>query len=136
MADKGLKIKERIIIFGPIILVIIIVSFFFNFKQTSKQGFYKYVVPSEFHGIVVKKYRHWNHYEPRIKYKHDSAIIDMSTFNWIELYNNVEIGDSIYKIKGDTVLYLKKKQNNSILKFNYFFDKGWGVVKRQHNKQN
>jgi len=130
MEKVGLKNKEIAIIFGPIILVIVIVSFFFKFKQTSKDDFNNYVVPSEFHGIIVEKYRQYNHDEPRIKYKVNNSIIEMSAFNWIDLYEKTEIGDSIYKIKNDTVLYVKKKDNDSIYKFSYFFDKGWGIVKR------
>jgi hypothetical protein len=130
MASEGLSTKERAIIFTPIMVVIIIVLIFFKFKQTSKDDFYNEVVPSEFHGIIIEKYKAFNHAEPRIKYQFGNSIMDISAFNWVDLYERAKIGDSIYKNKGDTVLCLKNKKSDSIFKLNYFFDKGWSIVKR------
>jgi hypothetical protein len=131
MANEGLSIKERIVIFTPIVLVIIFVLIFFKFKQTSKDDFYNEVVPSEFHGIIVEKYlKEFNHAEPKIKYQFDNSIIDISVFNWIDFYDHAKIGDSIFKNEGDSVLCLKRKMDDSIYRFRYFFDKGWGIVRR------
>jgi len=123
--------KERIIIVSPIFIIILVVSFFFKFKQDSENIFYKYVVPDEYHGVIIEKFRRiYQHDHPYIKLQNETKIWEMSVFNWNDLYNKSEVGDSIYKNKGDTVLYVKKKKDNSIITINYFFDKGWSIVKR------
>ena len=123
--------KDRIMIFAPIFFVIIFTSFFFKCEQTSEADFYQYVVPAEYHGIIIEKHTSNNHAEPFVQYDCEGIINEMSCFNWYDVYENSEIGDSIYKIKGDSVMYLKKKKDLSILKIYYFFDKGWSIVKRK-----
>ena len=131
MERVELGTKEKLLIFGPIIIVIIFISFFFKFEQTSKDDYYKKVVPAEYHGKIIEKFRIFNHNEPFIRYKDENSIYDMSTFNWIDLYENVEVGDSIIKKKNDKILILKKLKDGNAIRINYFFDKGWHIVKRK-----
>ena len=133
--QEYLSNKERLILATPFIIVIVVVSIFFRFKQNSENIFYQYVVPEEYHGVIIEKYRKvYQHNHPYLKLQNETKIWEVSTFNWIELFDNSEIGDSIYKIKGDTVLYLKKKIDNSTIEINYFFDKGWSIVKREYQR--
>jgi hypothetical protein len=91
--------KDKMIIFSPIILVIILISFFFKFEQTSKDIFYRHVVPVQYHRKIIEKYRIFNHNEPFIRFKENKSIYEMSTFNWIDLYEKAEAGDSILEKK-------------------------------------
>ena len=127
--------KERLIILSPIVIVILVVSIFFKFKQDSENIFYQYVVPDEFHGTIIEKFRiPYQHDHPYIKLQNETEIWEMSTFNWDDLYSESEVGDSIYKNSGDTVLYLKKTKDNSMITINYFFDKGYSIVKREYSR--
>lgn len=131
MKEKVLSGKEHIIIFGPIILIILFVAIFFKFEQTSRQDFYDYVIPSQFNGKVIEKYRSYNHAEPKIKYYDKGVIYEMSCYNWKNLYDRIDIGDSIFKISGDTTMFLKKKDNIEPFPIYYVFDEGWGIVRRK-----
>ena len=130
MDNEGLTDKERMIIFGPIIIVVIILAFFFKFKQTSKDDFIEFVVPSEYHGVLTEKFHNSNHYEPILKLKNESHSFEISAFNWPDIFDKAELGDSIFKVKGDSLLYLSKHENDTILKFKYTYGKGWSIVKR------
>ncbi len=131
MERAELGTKEKLLIFSPIFFVIIFISFFFKFEQTSREYFFKQVVPAEYHGKIIAKFRIFNHDEPFIRYKDENSVYEMSTFNWIDLYEISEVGDSIFKRKNDTVLILKKFKVGQLIRINYFFNKGWGFVKRK-----
>jgi hypothetical protein len=104
---------------------------FFKIEQTSKEDFYMNVVPAEYHGRIIEKFRIYNHNEPFIRVKENTSIYEMSTFNWMYLYEQAEVGDSILKRKNEKILILKKWKNGDVIRINYFFDKGWSIVKRK-----
>jgi len=128
---KGLSNTERILIFAPLILVMIIMSFLFKCGQSSRDELNSYMVPLEFKGIIIEKYRKKTNYnETMITYKDKDFIDEVDGSNWIGLFEYADIGDSIFKKNGDSLLTIKKK-NELINKFNYFYGQGWGISKRK-----
>ncbi|MFZ4454816.1 MAG: hypothetical protein ACOYOT_01210 [Bacteroidales bacterium] len=125
------RINEKLIIFAPILIVVFIVLILFKPKQNSSDIFYNEIVPQQFDGIIVEKYHSSNHYDPVVKFNNGKNIEELDAFNWTNLYDECNVGDSIYKIKGDTALNLKLSRNDSIIRISYFFDSSWGIVKRK-----
>jgi len=130
--DFRLSTKDKLFIFLPIIFIILFVSAFFTFRQTSVSDFEEYVLPADYKGVIIKKYRHWNHDEPRLEITNENGIETFITSNWPKLYDLCEIGDSIYKKPNEKILKLKKKHKNTIIELDYFFDKGYRLVKRKY----
>ena len=74
---------------------------------------YDYDMTREFHGTIKRKHIKVN--------DHGARILDLGnqieSINW-ELYELIEIGDSISKTKGDPIIKLYKK-NGMVLNFDY-----------------
>jgi len=112
--------------------VIIIISFFFTCKNTSRSDFDKYVLPARYDGVIVNKYfKKFGHGATIIEIKNINGIEDIESSDWIGLYDLCIIGDSIYKQPNQRTLKLKKK--DTIIELQYYFNEdGWGIVKRHY----
>jgi|WetSurMetagenome_2_1015567.scaffolds.fasta_scaffold1295362_1 hypothetical protein len=131
--DIKLKAKDRITIFLPIGIVIIVVSFFFTFKQTGQTDFENIVIPANYSGVIVYKYiNEVNHGDQIIDLKNENGIEKFSASHWNDLYDLSEKGDSLYKKQGETTLKLKKKKNDTVLILKYFAGSGYGCMKRKY----
>jgi hypothetical protein len=121
--------KERFMIFVPLILVIAFISFFFTCKNTSRSDFEKYVVPTLYEGVIVKKYlKEYGHGATIIEIKNSNGIEKLEASDWINLYDLCNIGDSIYKKAYDRTIKLVKK--DSIIELQYYLNEhGFGISK-------
>lgn len=74
---------------------------------------YEYDINRKFYGIIKEKEIKTDDHGSRVLYIGNS----IESINW-DFYEIIEIGDSITKKKGDTLIYLYKK-NSEIFYFNY-----------------
>lgn len=84
----------------------------------------------EYSGVVVDKFRKWNHDDPcitiRMKDNIDTSISVWSYgFNNVTLYDAVETGDSISKQKGNYSITVWHKKSNTKVKYELKYKGEW-----------
>jgi len=116
--------REALIIIFPAILIIVFISFFFKCNN-SIENFQEKILPDHFHGIVVKKYiDNGNHANGMIIIEDENKRREIYANSWTGLYDNIEINDSLYKVKGDSTIVVKSSKTNELTRRKYFFGKG------------
>ena len=104
-------------------IIILILFIMFAYYLAPNKNFYnrmlKNRIEEEYNGKVESKYiDSTNHMTPKLKVS--SKIISLENTFWDE----VNIGDSIVKIKGDAIIKLYKKDNSEILfDYNQYIEK-------------
>lgn len=107
------------------LLTLIIIVLF-----SSCTNFPKNIKDREYSGIVINKFRKWNHDDPcmaiRMKDDFDTTISVWSyEFNNITLYDAIEIGDSISKQKGNYSITVWHKKSKTKVKYELKYKGEW-----------
>lgn len=121
MFEKDLlSIKEKLILIIPIIIVLTILATFLK-KVNSFEYFEKYLSEEEFSGTIIKKFRNYSNHGIETLYLLD---IDNKEFalcgpDWQELWSYSNLGDSIFKKKGERHLHLYRIRELDTIELNY-----------------
>lgn len=116
-------LKENILKLVLLTIGVVALIFASNYLTVNK-NFYQRMMEERkeryYSGIVIEKYiDESDHSTPKLKLTNNSVISLENTF-----WNEVEIGDSIVKIKKQTFITLYKKNNEKIIfDYNQYFEK-------------
>lgn len=109
-SKKQLKILLTICVF-LVLLYIIYVEIFRTTSMDSKENSLNYITNEQYMGTVYyKDYDKSNHNNPTLYFKDKTEIIINSEF-----WSKIEIGDSILKKKGETIITVYRNNEKFIL---------------------
>jgi hypothetical protein len=118
---EPLKSGERLMIFIPIILVIAIVSIFVK-CGTNKDYYERYLSKDKYNGTITEKFRDYkNHGSGTLILKGNfNQKTEFYADDWVHLWDLCNLGDSLYKKKGELNLHLfrRNEQDTILISFN------------------
>jgi hypothetical protein len=119
--EEILNLKEKlIIIIIPAILIFLILASFI--KTVDNEEYYeKYLIEEVFSGRIIRKfYDQKNHGVETIIYKDlNGQETKLKRNDWIEMWINCNLGDSIFKKKGERSLHVYRARELDTINLNY-----------------
>lgn len=89
----------------------------------NNEYFKKYILPTKYHSIVCEKHiDNKNHGFRTIILNPSMGNSIIASDDWVGLWEYLEVGDSILKNHGDSIITLRKK-NDSVFNFHFNFEK-------------
>ena len=130
--NNSITKTESLIIFIPIVIIILFVSFFA--KCVSSKDYYDHYLKNDiYNGLIIDKYQDFDRHgiETLILLK-DNKQTELNAGDWENLlWDSCSIGDYIYKDKGDLQLHLIKIKKSDTILINYNQNKsGFTIMNR------
>jgi len=103
-----MKQKDFFLFLLPIIPIVIAICLIYKIVNP-KEYLIEYIYGQEYSGKIVDKYLDKNHAYKRVVIDLGTSNVILAAESWIELYENVEIGDSLVKIHGQGEMNVYRK---------------------------
>jgi hypothetical protein len=123
-------VEKTLNVFFVIIFIFFVLIFFTFFKINSTTDEYvEYILPMTFDGVVIEKYIDYRNHATKVVVvkNQNSEKIKLFNSDWIQIYENSDIGDKIYKRDGSINIFIigsdKKEKMINYNSSNYYIHK-------------